>query len=383
MSARSAHATVIPMRNTFLACAALLLLIATAAGQAPADAQRPAAGPKWYQPAAPTGVAVEAAILAAYRTGGRVYLPGGNYLVGKTIELTHVGPVLVEGEAFAPLDGWRGRGGVMLTWTGEKGGTMMRLNTMGLQLKNVTLNGNQSASVGIQLWSPQGWGSALNSFEHVIFNGFTSAGFQAGLENGEPNSADVFFDRCAFTSSAGGFKVVHSQGVNFHFDRCQFGYLKTAIQADFGGGIYVRGGGGGYCDTFLRTGEGGHNTGPFTIRDFRFEIAGYTRKWGQMLDAPDSPGGTRVVFDALHLADGVLSKPDAEISLLEVGAGVSVRVRDSVLKRPGAWPLAQVKGKQDAPGELLVENTPLTDADAVSIVRGPHARVRVIREAAE
>lgn len=328
-------------------------------------------GPPWIEPSAFTGAAIEQAILTAYRVGGRVYLPGGNYLVADTIDLTHLGPVLIEGEAMATLDGWRGRGGVILRWTGQPGGTMFKLNGFGVQFKNLMLQGDHSAAIGINLLTPTGWGSAMDYFESVYFTGFKTAAFQAAASAGEPNSADAFFNRCIFNDSECGFKVINDQGLNFHFDGCQFQELATAIQADRGGAIYIRGGGGGYCDTFLRTGSGGHNTGPITVRDFRFEMAGHTRRWAQLLDAPDSPGGTQVIFDAVRMASGTLTHPDRDTPTLSIGGNVLVVVRDSMLKPAGDWPFARVAGSPQFKAALRIY-----DSDIWADLNDPHMLVR-------
>jgi hypothetical protein len=282
----------------------------------------------------------------------------------------------------APMDGWRGRGGVELKWTGAAGGTMFRLNAMDVQFKNVTLNGNNLAKTGIQIWTPPGWGSALDLFQNMLFVNFTGAAFQAGEVAADHNSADLFFDRCVFSRSDIGFRVVHNQGVNYHFDGCYFLELKTGIQSDFGGAIHLTGGGGGGCDTLIRTGEGGHNTGPITVRDFRMENGGYTHKWGQVLDCPDSAGGVRVLFDGFHMAGGGGGKADPDTQIFDVGSNVTVHVRDSVLKTAGQWTFAKVNGK-DYPATLWLENC---DADAdltkpSAIVHNERGKVQVTPQA--
>jgi hypothetical protein len=336
-------------------------------------------GPRWYEPSARTGVAIEAAINAAYKNGGRVFLPGGTYLVGRTIDLTHIGPIIIEGEAMATFDGWRGNGGVMLNWTGEPGGTMLRMNALGVQMRNITLNGQKSAGIGVNLVSPVGWGSALDRFEYVGFANFKTAGVQAGAAPSDPNAADMFFDYCWFSGSGTGFKVVNDQGLNYQFNACSFGDLDVAIHVERGGAVHVQGGGGAGCDTFLRTGGGGSNTGPITIRDFRFENSGRNVMWSRFIDAPDSAGGTQVILDGVRLAHGVSKGNNAQTETFRIGANVTVHVRDSYLQRPGNWPYARLDGKPGYPAVLHIQSSNL-GGDTIppdAIVKNADAKLKI------
>jgi hypothetical protein len=337
-------------------------------------------GPRWFEPSARTGVAIEAAINAAYKNGGRVFLPGGNYLIGKTIDMTRIGPLVIEGEAMATLDGFRGNSGVMLNWTGEPGGTMIRMNAFGVQMRNIVLNGQNSAGIGVNLTSTEGWGSALDRFEYMGFANFKGAGVQAGVTAADHNAADLVFDYCWFTKSAAGFKVVHNQGLNYQFNACNFDSLDAAIVAEHGGAIHVQGGGGANCDTFLLSGGGGSNTGPLSIRDFRFENAGKNVKWGRLVDAPDSPGGTQIIIDGVRIGGAGSLPNDAATQTLRIGANVTVHIRDSYLKRPGNWPFALVSGKPGMPAILRIDSSDVGGdvIDPAAIVTNADAKVKIL-----
>src|SRR5262245_57267580 len=106
-------------------------------------------GPRWVQPSEMTGAAIERAVQTAYRTGARCFIPPGTYLITRTLDFSRLGPIVIEGNAMCMMDQWRSSGGVELKWTGEAGGTMIRLGAFAVQFSNFTLNGNNLAAIGV------------------------------------------------------------------------------------------------------------------------------------------------------------------------------------------------------------------------------------------
>jgi hypothetical protein len=99
-----------------------------------------------------------------------------------------------------------------------------------------------------------------------------------------------------------------------------------------------------------------------------------------LVDAPDSMGGTQIVLDGVRLADAPQVPKDVETETLRVGAGVSVHVLNSVLKRPGTWPLARVLGKPNLPAVLRIDGSDVSGdvIDPASIVKNAEARVKIV-----
>jgi hypothetical protein len=316
--------------------------------------------PRFVTPTAYTGEAIEAAIKQAYTHGARVWLNGGDYRVSKTIEITRIGPLIIEGNAMGRLDGWHGAGGVKLIWTGPAGQPMIRQNSMAVTMRNLLLDGRNSASHGVLLWSEPGWGTSRCVVEDVVFSGFTTACYQAGRSEAEGNNDTGHFIRCWFANSTTGFVNAAEQSLIHRFDSCEFGPLGTALDIRRGGGIAVYGGGAADCDLVLRVGAGGHNTGAISIRDYRVELRGYRSKYMRVVEALDSYS-MHIVLDGFYMTAAPNEQhPDTEAPLFRIGPGVCLNIRNSLLKQAGRWPIAYVQG-DPAPGGrraiLRSENT--------------------------
>jgi hypothetical protein len=310
---------------------------------------------RYIEPDAMTGQAIVDAIDFVRANGDQLYLRPGLYTVNETMQLPGLGGMVIEGCAQANLDGFANGCGVTLKWVGPAGQPMIRLNGQHTIFRQMTLDGGGTAGAGIVIYSPPGWGSAWTKFEDVTYANIAGPCIQAGEVEGEPNSADASIVHCRFTDSETAFRCVHSQGVNFDFLCCDFQRLGTALDMPLGGAVRVHGGGGGYIDTFLRTGTGGHNCGPISIRDIRFEYAGKTVKYPTFVDAPFSDGGTKVILDGVSFADGSQTGTDNADPVLKIGGNVYCHARDCSFKfAPGR--LAVVNGTAQVKARLRLSN---------------------------
>lgn len=318
------------------------------------------AGPNWHEPVAYTGEAVERAIADAYRDPrGRVFLPGGVYRITRTIQLNAMGPMIIEGATQgAVFKEWNHPSSVRLEWYGPAGQPMVRMNSLGVQLRNLMLDGRGVASHGVVLTNKPQAGSALNRLEDVTLNNFTVACFQAGEDPGDANCADGYFDRVAFFRAPVGFKSINDQSVNHQFNGCNFTWLQVALDIDRGGAISVFAGGAQQCDLLVRVRRGGHSTGAIHIGPIKVEKSGYKNKYMSLVDARNDPPNMNAVLDAgqirlVSLRMGLGMYPEVpdnmEIPLFRIGPGAQVVAEGCLFHALGdtsQWPLGYVQGKQ-------------------------------------
>lgn len=349
------------------------------------------AGPVYHEPATYTGEAIERAIENAYKDiRGRVFLPGGTYKITRTIRLNGLGPLIIEGASPAiPSLEWNHASSVMLEWWGPKDQPMIRLDTTGIQLKYMMLDGRGIASHGVVLANSPAGGTAINRLQDVHFYNFTVACFQAGEKADDQNAADSYFDRVGFFRAPAGFRSVNNQSVNNEFSGCQFGWLERALDIERGGAVSLSGGGLGGVDVVIKLGASGHNTGPIHIGPLRVERNGYKKRYMTLIDArpPEGPhyiGSGQIRLVSLRMADGGFpDAPDVETPLMRIGAGVHVVAEGCLFKaagNQGQWPMAYVEGSNSGGASLRSEDSQWW-GNLESIVSNDKAFVEIVGSA--
>jgi hypothetical protein len=118
-----------------------------------------------------------------------------------------------------------------------------------------------------------------------------------------------------------------------------------ALDVQHGGGIYVRGGGGVDCQTFIQLGDCGPNTGAISVRDFRIEDGATA-----MMILATRPQGSnaKVIFDGFWIASAQVGQR------FIIGANTTVSVRDGRI--PGGGVVAGDPNWPEAPAVLTIDN---------------------------
>jgi hypothetical protein len=332
--------------------------------------QTTAGGPRVYRPTALTGQSIAAAIARAQADGARVYIPGGVYSVTQTIDLSNLQPMRIEGEApsFGPQ--WTGKGSVTLKWAGPAGGTMIRLHGQATQIDGLSVDGNGTAGIGINIVNRDGAGTSMERLSNVYIGHIAGPCIQAGQTPNDQNAADVFFERVFFDASQAGFRVVHSQGLNYQFDGCEWSNLAVALDIQHGGAVYVRGGGGCNVGAFIKPGDLGPNTGVISVRDLRLEDGA-----SPMIVVDSGGSNGRIIIDGLYIASASQAQGTSRI---RIGANTTLNIRDSLIPPPHGAPWGIVEGLPtwpEAPAILSIEN--VSGFDPASIKKNDQAIVNV------
>lgn len=194
---------------------------------------------------------------------------------------------------------------VTLVWAGPVGKDMVVIDrALGLQFDRITLDGRGKARNGfkhLDAW----WGNAGHSYRDVNVRSVTGAAFEFGNAAGDPNCSDTVFTNCAVFDAKAGVRTLNHQAVNFVWIGGQFNWVQTPFDFVRGGNLSVIGGHFAAIDQILFVGEGGENAGGFSLRDCRFEMSGYSKRYGSWINAP-AIGGASIVLDHCQETQAVI-----------------------------------------------------------------------------
>ncbi len=340
-------------RSKIRICLATILLLALGyARDACAQYKQSASswsGPGYVRATKLTGDSIQSAINQSRKVGGICYIPGGTYLVNKTIVIDHAGPAFkAEGAGMGIEAGWDEKGSVTLKWVGPVGGEMIRWHGLGGCLSRVSLHAGDTnkAAKGIVFYNRKEAGASQNRLEDVRVQGFTDVGIQAGENSDDWNAADFSFQRCLIESCGTGFRISHYQGLNYDFYSCHFNGNGIALHPLHGGNIRVYGGASAGNDTWLKLGDAGINTIPgATVFGHRMEANGRAggKKFATLVDA--SEGSGRVTLNAMAVGGGNNDATHVYEGnpLIDAGTSAVIKLVDSVCT-------------YDRPGPIVVKN---------------------------
>jgi len=208
-----------------------------------------------------------------------VVIPPGLYRITKPlkIEKQHRNLVLLgTGGSWGGFKKGVPRAVTMLQWDGEKGGILMDVwANMGLRISDIYFHGNEKAGILLRInsWEKRhGKPQAASAQQFLERVQFTHA--ERGIVIGDDSyicSSDMTFIDVAIDHCKTGFQTLSDQNLNYTFIRPQVGFSGTAFHFKRGGSVVMIMPSGGRCDTFIRIGSGGINTGTFSIIGMRAE----------------------------------------------------------------------------------------------------------------
>lgn len=284
-------------------------------------------GPGYVRPTALSDASIQTARDQAYKANAIAFIPAGDYAIRKPLAWNDAGPTQqIIGSGMRPQWGWSNVGTVQLGTRLIAGcPTMILWRGWGASLSRMTLDGIDNSSVGIVI---QPAGTSRNLIDDVQIKYF-AVGLQFGYAQSDNNASDTELRRCMIESNYIGTVSRTDQSVSTMYLDCDFNGNGVAIDVSRGGGVTVLGGRAAGNDILIRTGEGGGNTGNVTIRDLRTEAGGTTRRWSQIIDAPDSPGGTVIIIEGLRIAGGPNQSFTDQQPTIRIGKNVNLTIRDS------------------------------------------------------
>ncbi len=209
--------------------------------------------------------------------------------------------------------------GTSWKWAGEANGTILDLtSSMNTQVRDLMLDGNKTAGVGIGCWGINGWPNSETALRNVqIQNCAVGVQFGHGVSDWNCDLSD--FDCLRLLDCQTGIQVLNCQSVGHTWRRIQNFGCKIAIDVQQGGHIVVDGGTqDGLAqtgNTFMRLGAGGDNVGTITLRGIHIES-------GMLLDASAAPEWSRW---RVRIESCMAISPDQSV-LIDAGEFAEVRI---------------------------------------------------------
>lgn len=323
------------------------------------------AGPNYYEPTAGsgyganTGTALFHACTDALNDqhGGIVYIPNdvGTINVSSTIDLQNFGPIIIEGAATGVVGGRDifGWGGAQIKWTGSAGGTIFKVNSFGTIFRNLTIDGQGTAGIGIEQVNSPTPGSSNLLFERMNVRRCTTAGIQFGEDANTNNVSEGTFNQVYIDNCGSGVKFTTPQALNYVFNNCHIEDCTNGLYVSRGGAI-VYTGDISNCDVAIKIGGGGnYNAGRIKVIGGHWEMAGHSaNKYMTLVDGPSLHDGSIAGDAVLVDLDGVNMSPSASYPsvtdpgnhLFNIGGGVTVIARNCLFQRLGTGKLVNCQG---------------------------------------
>ncbi|MCZ7648462.1 MAG: hypothetical protein M5U26_24915 [Planctomycetota bacterium] len=178
-----------------------------------------------------------------------ILLPPGNLLISKTVATPFVGGGMLIGcgrsERTRPDHPLHG-GVSALVWTGEAGGTVLKIQGADLEVRDLAVYGRVDAvtptraGIGILVTKPdlKGLGSGKHQFSSLQIQD-CDVGFQVGERSVQSNCDNLVFGFLRITGCTTGIRVVNLQGMGFKFDYLHTRYVDEGIDFMGGGNLWV------------------------------------------------------------------------------------------------------------------------------------------------
>jgi len=300
----------------------------------------------------------------------KLVIPVGVYRITETITLNpeHYGLQFIGegsplqnkpiGSALAPNS--------KLLWDGLKNGTLMQVFAMkGLQMKNLVLDGNQSAGSLLRVNSIdqtskekqrlEKYGRLASSgfrFEHVKFQN-ADKGILLN-DDSYINSDESTFNDIIFYNLETGFEARSEQNLCYYFNHANAGNVGTVFKFFGGGAVHAVGVNCHHTDVVFDIEKGGINGGVYNLIQVRAEQG--ARQKGKRPVSLKASGEVNINMVGLQtMANAVMGPtPDLETPALILGAGANVLVASSMITAK----IAKLTGDPaDVPTFLTFENT--------------------------
>lgn len=322
--------------------------------------------------------AFKAALLAVGSgSAAEIYVPSGTYRITEKLVLDRKASITIRGQARSNGTSPLAPAATTLLWDGTAGGTM--LHTIGVRtctIRDMNLDGNNTAGTLLLYTSTNGWGNILNRVSSL---GFTNAA--AGIQFGDDTSinicnSDVQMDFLFFSNLANGMLVKNSQGVDYLINYMFATNCQNVLSFEKGGNLTVNNAQMTDCNLFLNIVSAGITCGTFVANTVRVEAsdAGVVKRCRLLKATQGNPAGTtpsNITFTGFTDAQWnwrMNTTVDRFKPLCEIGPEVSVTFQGSIFNSP----LAEINGTSLGDACLVTREcayiigTPLSPSDFVS-----------------
>jgi hypothetical protein len=290
---------------------------------------------------------------------GKLVIPAGNYRITETLEMKlYYGPAVIVGEGGDSTLFWHGEAGGTLLLTEDVNHTEFRdLSFSGIHV-NKRERGQQEGPAGILFLalSDRG-GNMINRMTNIKF-GNADVGIQMSNTEGNHCNADYYFTHISADRLGTFFYTKNNQGVDYLFNGLFAHVCDTVLHFERGGNLMVNNAQMTKCPLYLHIEGGGRNCATFTNINVRHEHPRDGRKGrDQLLKATNIKWEQALVrFIGFNDAQWSWFGTEAEERwrpLCEIGPGVNVTFESSVFNGP----VAEVNGKEDKPGSLVIRES--------------------------
>ena len=197
----------------------------------------------------------------------------------------------------------------------------------------------------------------VNRMSNVEFR-HAQIGIQMGKKHSDHCNADYYFTRIGADHLGTFFYTKNNQGVDYLFNGLFAHICDTVLHFERGGNLMVNNAQMTKCPLYLHIEGGGRNCATFTNINVRHEHPRYGKKGrDQLLKATNIKWEQALVrFIGFNDAQWAWFGKEVEERwrpLCEIGPGVNVTFESSVFNGP----VAEVHGKEDKPGSLVIRES--------------------------